>query len=56
MIDKRPLLIARCADAADVIAAVNFGRDNKLPIAIRGGGHNGPGLASVDDSSSTDRR
>lgn len=49
MIDKRPSLIARCADAADVIAAANFGRDNKLPIAIRGGGHNGPGLASVDD-------
>jgi FAD/FMN-containing dehydrogenase len=49
MIDKRPLLIGRCVDAADVIAAVNFGRDNKLPIAIRGGGHNGPGLGSVDD-------
>src|SRR6202030_4353475 len=49
MIDKRPLLIGRCVDAADVIAAVNFGRDNKLPIAIRGGGHNGPGMASVDD-------
>jgi len=49
MIDKRPLLIARCADVADVIAAVNFGRDNKVPIAIRGGGHNGPGLGSVDD-------
>ena len=50
MIDKRPQLIARCADVADVFAAVNFGRDNKLPIAIRGGGgHNGPGLGSVDD-------
>ena len=49
MIDKRPLLIARCADAADVIAAVNFGRENKLPIAVRGGGHNGPGLGSVND-------
>ena len=49
MIDKRPLLIARCADVADVIATVNFGRDNKLPIAIRGGGHNGPGLGSVSD-------
>src|SRR3982075_1041327 len=49
MIDKRPLLIARCADVADVIAAVNFGRDNDLRIAIRGGGHNGPGLARVDD-------
>src|ERR1700694_3672904 len=49
MIDKRPLMIARCADVADVIAAVNFGRDQKLCIAIRGGGHNGPGLGSVDD-------
>jgi FAD/FMN-containing dehydrogenase len=49
MIDKRPALIARPVDAADVIAAVNFGRDNGLRIAIRGGGHNGPGLASVDD-------
>jgi FAD/FMN-containing dehydrogenase len=49
MIDKRPIAIARCADVADVIATVNFGRDNKLPIAIRGGGHNGPGLGSVDD-------
>ena len=49
MIDKHPLLIARCADVADVITAVNFGRDNKLPVAIRGGGHNGPGLGSVDD-------
>jgi hypothetical protein len=49
MIDKRPLLIARCGDVADVITAVNFGRDNKLPIAIRGGGHNGPGLGSVND-------
>jgi hypothetical protein len=49
MIDKRPLLIARCVDVADVITAVNFGRDNDLRIAIRGGGHNGPGLASVDD-------
>jgi FAD/FMN-containing dehydrogenase len=49
MIDKRPLLIARCADAADVMTAVSFGRDNGLRIAIRGGGHNGPGLGSVDD-------
>jgi FAD/FMN-containing dehydrogenase len=49
MIDKRPLLIARCADVADVIAAVNFARDQGLPLAIRGGGHNGPGLGSVDD-------
>ena len=49
MIDKRPRLIARCVDAADVIAAVNFGRDEGLLIAIRGGGHNGPGLGSCND-------
>jgi len=49
MIDKRPLMIARCVDVADVITAVNFGRDQGLRIAIRGGGHNGPGLGSVDD-------
>ncbi len=49
MIDKRPGLIARCANAADVITAVNFGRDNNLFVAIRGGGHNGPGLGSCND-------
>jgi FAD/FMN-containing dehydrogenase len=49
MIDKRPLLIARCADVADVIAAVQFGRENELLTAIRGGGHNGPGLGSCND-------
>jgi hypothetical protein len=49
MIDKRPLAIAHCADVADVIAAVNLGREKGLAIAIRGGGHNGPGLGSVDD-------
>ena len=41
MIDKRPRLIVRCVDIADVITAVNFGRDQGLLIAIRGGGHNG---------------
>jgi FAD binding domain/Berberine and berberine like len=49
MIDKCPRLIARCVDVADVIAAVNYGREQGLPIAIRGGGHNGPGLGSVND-------
>jgi FAD/FMN-containing dehydrogenase len=49
MIDKRPLLIARCADVADVISAVRFGRQNDLLTAIRGGGHNGPGLGSCND-------
>lgn len=49
MIDKRPELIVRCVDAADVIAAVNYGRESGMDTAIRGGGHNGPGLGSVDD-------
>ena len=49
MIDKRPRMIARCADVADIIAAVNFGRESGMLTAIRGGGHNGPGLGSCDD-------
>jgi len=49
MIDKRPQLIARCADVADVMAAVHFGRENELLTAIRGGGHNGAGLGTCDD-------
>ena len=49
MIDKRPRLIARCVDAADVMTAVNFARSEGLLLAIRGGGHNGPGLGSCDD-------
>jgi hypothetical protein len=49
MIDKHPLLIARCADVADVTAAVHLGREQKLAVAIRGGAHSGPGYGSVDD-------
>jgi FAD/FMN-containing dehydrogenase len=49
MIDKRPALIARCANAGDVTKAVAFAREHGLPIAIRGGAHNGAGLGSVDD-------
>ena len=49
MIDKRPRVIARCTSAADVMAAVNYAREHKLLLAIRGGGHNGPGFGSCDD-------
>src|SRR5829696_7641028 len=49
MIDRRPALIARCTDAADVIAAIAHARSERLPLAVRGGGHNGGGLGSVDD-------
>jgi FAD/FMN-containing dehydrogenase len=49
MIDRRPRLIARCADVADVITAVNFVRENDMLVAIRGGGHNAGGLGLCDD-------
>ena len=49
MIDKRPRLIARCVDAGDVVMAVNFGRQNQMLLAVRGGGHNGGGLGVCDD-------
>jgi hypothetical protein len=49
MIDKHPRMIVRCADVADVIASVNFAREQDLEVSIRSGGHNGPGLAVVDD-------
>lgn len=49
MIHKHPGLIVMCVDVADVIAAVNFGRENDLPVAVRGGGHNGGGLGTCDE-------
>jgi hypothetical protein len=48
MHDKKPALIARCSGVADVIAAVNFARDHKIMLAVRGGGHNVGGSASCD--------
>ena len=49
MIDRKPALIAKCADVADVIGALRFGRENGLRVAIRGGGHNAAGLGVCDD-------
>jgi FAD/FMN-containing dehydrogenase len=48
MIDKRPALVVRCRDAGDVRAALAYARQHGLDIAIRGGGHNGAGLGTVD--------
>jgi FAD/FMN-containing dehydrogenase len=49
MIDKHPALIAHCMDVADVITAINFAREQNLTLAVRGGGHSGPGLGTCDD-------
>jgi FAD/FMN-containing dehydrogenase len=48
MIDRRPDAIVRCADVADVVQAVNFARIEGVPVAVRGGGHNGAGLGVCD--------
>ena len=48
MIDKRPALIARCAGTADVIRSVGFARDQRLLVAVRGGGHNVAGNSVCD--------
>jgi FAD/FMN-containing dehydrogenase len=50
MIDRHPRLIARCVDAADVIAAVNLARESGTLLAVRGGGHNAGGLGVWDDA------
>lgn len=49
MIDKHPGMIVKCVDVADVINSVNFGRENNLLVAVRGGGHNGGGLGLCND-------
>ncbi len=49
MFDRRPRLVARCSGAADVIAAVNFARENSLAVAVRGGGHSASGYGTCDD-------
>src|SRR3989442_5000954 len=40
LIDKRPAVIARCRGLADIVDAVKLARDQKLEVAVRGGGHN----------------
>jgi hypothetical protein len=49
MIDKYPALIIRCANRADVTHAVEFGRLQHLPVAVRGGGHSVSGKSVCDE-------
>jgi FAD/FMN-containing dehydrogenase len=49
LVDRHPAVIVRCADVADVLSTVNFAREQKLPVSIRGGGHNVAGFAVNDD-------
>jgi hypothetical protein len=49
LVDKRPALIARCLGTADIVEAVNLARALRLEVAIRGGGHNVGGRATIDD-------
>jgi FAD binding domain-containing protein/berberine-like enzyme len=50
LFDRHPALIARCISTDDVVAAVNYGRENGLEIAVRSGGHSAAGHSSVDDA------
>jgi hypothetical protein len=50
MIDRHPAAVARCFDVTDVIACVNFAREHRIELAVRGGGHNAGGFGTWDDA------
>ncbi len=49
LIDKRPALIAKCTSVGDIVQCVNFARENRMQLAVRGGGHGVAGKALCDD-------
>ena len=48
MVDCHPAVIVRCASTEDVVAAVNFGREHRLVVSVRGGSHSTPGYSTCD--------
>src|SRR6266487_1119382 len=48
MIDRRPMAVIQAMNAGDVMAAVNFARENGVDLAVRGGGHSVPGFGTCD--------
>ncbi|MCG3114645.1 MAG: FAD-binding oxidoreductase [Candidatus Manganitrophus sp. SA1] len=48
MINRRPAMIVQCAGVADIIRSVAFAREHRLPVSVRGGGHNIAGNALSD--------
>lgn len=48
MHDRRPALVVRCANAGDVMAAVNYGREQGGDLSVRGGSHSAPGFGTND--------
>jgi len=49
MIDRRPRVVVQCVDAGDVMASVDFARENGLDLSVRGGSHSVPGFGTNDD-------
>ncbi|WP_447038634.1 FAD-binding oxidoreductase [Streptomyces sp. DSM 118878] len=54
MIDRRPAAVAQCMGAADVRTTIAFAQEAGVPLAVRGGGHSGPGLCLIDDGLTLD--
>jgi FAD/FMN-containing dehydrogenase len=56
MIDRHPLVVVRCVDAGDVMATVEFARENGNDLSVRGGSHSVPGFGTNDNGVVTSRQ